>query len=62
MGFNQLVRSVGFALGSALGGLILSAGTPAGRLFPADGSYATAAWTGAALMALSAAASLMVPG
>jgi predicted MFS family arabinose efflux permease len=59
MGFNQVVRSTGFALGSALGGLILSAGTPAAHLFPADSAYTTAAWTGAALMAISAATTLL---
>jgi len=52
------VRSVGFAAGSAVGGLVLSAGTPAGHLSPADGAYATAAWTGAAVMAVTALATL----
>lgn len=59
MGFNQVVRSTGFALGSALGGLILAAGTPTAHLFPADSAYTTAAWTGVALMAVSAATSLI---
>jgi hypothetical protein len=59
MGVNQVVRSTGFALGSALGGLILSAGTPAGHLFPAGSAYTTAAWTGAALMAICAATVLL---
>jgi hypothetical protein len=59
MSFNQVVRSAGFSLGSALGGLILSAGTPAGRLFPADSAYTTAAWTGAAVMAVSAMTSFI---
>jgi predicted MFS family arabinose efflux permease len=58
MGFNQVVRSTGFALGSALGGLILAAGTPAAHLFPASSAYTTAAWTGAVLMAVSAATAL----
>ena len=48
MSFNQVVRSVGFSLGSAIGGLILAVGTPAASVFPADGAYTTAAWTGAA--------------
>lgn len=65
MSVNQVVRSAGFALGSAIGGLILSAGTAiggghgAGGLFPADGAYTTAAWAGAAVMAVSAATSLV---
>jgi predicted MFS family arabinose efflux permease len=62
MSFNQVVRSVGFSLGSALGGLVLAAGTSAGRVFPADGSYATAAWIGAAAMAVTATASLTLTG
>jgi len=60
MSVNQVVRGVGFSLGSALGGLVLAAGTPAGRLFPADGAYTVAAWIGVAIMAASAATSLAV--
>lgn len=59
MSFNQVVRSVGFSVGSAIGGLILAAGTPAGGLFPADSAYTTAAWTGAAVLAVSAVTSLI---
>ena len=51
MGVNQVVRSVGFSAGSALGGLILAAYTPAGHAFPAQSGYSTAAWLGAAAMA-----------
>ncbi len=51
MSFNQVVRSVGFSLGSAVGGLILAAGTDPGRVFPTDAAYAIAAWIGAATMA-----------
>jgi MFS family permease len=54
MSFNQVVRSGGFSVGSAVGGLILATGTRAGHLFPADGAYATAAWLGAAVMAVTA--------
>ena len=46
MSVNQVVRSVGFSIGSALGGLILAAHTTA--VFPRETGYATAAWTGAA--------------
>ena len=59
MGFNQVIRSTGFAFGSALGGLILAAGTPAAHPFPASSAYTTAAWAGAALMAVSAATALL---
>ena len=61
MSFNQVVRSVGFSLGSAVGGLVLSASrtprSPGGAgIFPANGSYTTAAWIGAGIMAISAIA------
>jgi predicted MFS family arabinose efflux permease len=58
MSFNQVVRSIGFAAGSAAGGLVLAAGTPAGHLSPSDGAYTTAAWIGAAVMAATALATL----
>ena len=54
MSFNQVVRSVGFSLGSAIGGLILATGTSAGRLAPADSAYTTAALAGMAAMAVAA--------
>jgi hypothetical protein len=61
MSFNQVVRSVGFSLGSAVGGLVLSA-RPSPRslggdaIFPVNSSYTTAAWIGAGIMAMSAVA------
>jgi predicted MFS family arabinose efflux permease len=53
MSFNYVVRSVGYSLGSALGGLVLAAGTATGRLFPADDAYTTAALVGVAAMAIT---------
>ena len=53
MSFNQVVRSVGFAVGSALSAFILSAYTPHGRAFPEAGGYGTAAWAGVAVMAVT---------
>ena len=58
MGFNQVVRSVGFSLGSAVGGLVLAAGTDAGHLFPTDSAYTAAALVGIAAMAVTAVTSL----
>ncbi|MEV4625038.1 MFS transporter [Micromonospora sp. NPDC049523] len=58
MSFNYVVRSVGYSLGSALGGLILAAGTDSGQLFPNDGAYTTAALIGIAAMAITAVTSL----
>lgn len=48
MSVNQVVRSVGFSLGSATGGLTLAAGTT--TQFPTDTAYTTASWIGAAVM------------
>jgi predicted MFS family arabinose efflux permease len=53
MGVNQVVRSVGFSLGSTLSALILAACTPAGAVFPARGGYVTVTWAGAAVTALA---------
>jgi predicted MFS family arabinose efflux permease len=50
MGINQVVRSVGFSAGSALGGLILAAYTYSGQAFPTQRGYSTAAWIGATAM------------
>ena len=49
MSVNQVVRSVGFSIGSALGGLILAAHTT--NVFPHEAGYSTAAWTGVATTA-----------
>jgi predicted MFS family arabinose efflux permease len=58
MSFNQVVRSVGFSLGSAISGLVLAAGTGTGHLFPANSAYTTAALAGIAAMTVTAIASL----
>jgi predicted MFS family arabinose efflux permease len=60
MSFNQVVRSVGFSLGSAIGGLVLAAGTGTGHVFPTDGAYTTAALVGVAAMAVAAMTSLVL--
>jgi predicted MFS family arabinose efflux permease len=46
MSVNQVVRSAGFSIGSAIGGLILAAHTT--DVFPQGAGYAGAAWAGAA--------------
>ncbi|GAA1939388.1 MFS transporter [Kitasatospora viridis] len=58
MSFNYVVRSVGYSLGSALGGLVLAAGTATGHLFPDDGAYTSAALIGVAAMAITTVAAL----
>ncbi len=58
MSFNYVVRSVGYSLGSAVGGLVLAAGTDTGHLFPNDSAYTTAALIGVAAMAITTMTSL----
>ncbi|WP_328334671.1 MFS transporter [Kribbella sp. NBC_00382] len=58
MSFNYVVRSVGYALGSAIGGLVLATGTATGNLFPNDAAYTTAALVGVAAMAITMLTSL----
>lgn len=58
MSVNQVVRSVGFSIGSALGGLLLAAHTPAGQFAPTGTGYATAAWTAAGLAVVATALGL----
>lgn len=53
MGVNQVVRSIGFSLGSTLSALLLAAHTPAGAVFPADAGFTATAWIGAAVTALA---------
>ncbi len=59
MSFNGVVRSVGFSIGSALGGLTLAAYIPAGATFPDPAGYTTAAWLGAAAMAVTIVVALI---
>ncbi|WP_435209665.1 MFS transporter [Micromonospora sp. bgisy143] len=58
MSVNYVVRSVGYSLGSAVGGLILATGTGPGRLFPDDRAYTTAALVGIGAMAITTLTSL----
>ena len=58
MSFNQVVRAVGFSIGSALGGLTLAAYTATDAKFPAESGYTTASWLGAAAMVVTVAAAL----
>lgn len=60
MSFNQVVRAVGFSVGSALGGLILAAYTPPAATFPANSGYTAAAWMGAAAMSVTILVTLLL--
>jgi predicted MFS family arabinose efflux permease len=60
MSFNYVVRSVGYSLGSAIGGLVLAGGTDTGHIFPNDSAYTTAALVGIATMAITTMACLVL--
>jgi predicted MFS family arabinose efflux permease len=60
MSVNQVVRSVGFSLGSALSGLVLAAHTAPGSFAPTDSGYSTAAWTAAALALLTTVLAVVI--
>ncbi|MBT2209318.1 MFS transporter [Actinomadura sp. NEAU-AAG7] len=60
MSFNQVVRSVGFSVGSALGGLVLEAHTGSGATFPDEAGYTVAALAGAAAMAVTILITLLL--
>ncbi|KIM17643.1 hypothetical protein QV65_03520 [Rhodococcus erythropolis] len=53
MSVNQVVRSVGFSIGSAASGVILAAHTVTGSFSPTNSGYSTAAWTACALALLT---------
>ena len=55
MSLNQVLRYVGFALGSALTATVLAAATPSGAAAPAAGGYTTLAVVGVAVCATTAA-------
>jgi predicted MFS family arabinose efflux permease len=55
MSVNQVVRAVGFSVGSAFSALVLAAHTPVGNFVSTDAGYTTAAWVAAALAVVSIA-------
>ena len=62
-GFYQVVRSIGFSLGSALVASILAAHELAGSGLPDEQGYVVAAWIGTGACALAALwAALLTPG
>jgi MFS family permease len=62
MGFYQVLRSIGLALGSAVSGAILASNTHGGSEFPAVGGYRTALVVGAVLCLVTAVMSYVLPG
>lgn len=57
MGLYQVIRYVGFSLGSAFVASILASHTPDGGVFPTEDGYVMAMWIGAGVCALSAVVS-----
>ena len=62
MGFYQVVRYIGFSLGSALAASIIAGHTSPGRAFPAEGGYTTGLWVAAAICVVAATLAWVLPG
>jgi MFS family permease len=61
MSLNQVLRYVGFAVGSALTATVLAAATPAGASSPGGGGYGTIAWIGLAVCLATAVLTWVIP-
>jgi predicted MFS family arabinose efflux permease len=62
MGFYQVVRYIGFSLGSAVAASILAAHTPAGAHLPNELGFETALWAGAGACVAAALVAWILPG
>jgi predicted MFS family arabinose efflux permease len=62
MGFYQVVRYVGFSVGSALTAAILAGHTPSGRPLPTESGYTLVLWIAPVVCVAAAAASWLVAG
>jgi predicted MFS family arabinose efflux permease len=61
MSFNQVLRYVGYAIGSALSATILAAHTPTGRALPLAGGYEVVAVLGSVVLTVAAVVSFLLP-
>ncbi|MGA5816863.1 MFS transporter [Kitasatospora sp. NPDC094028] len=61
VGFNQLLRTIGYSTGSALCGAILQAHTAPGRTLPADSGYRDAALIGCAVWVVIGLTTIVLP-
>ncbi|WP_205863384.1 MFS transporter [Planosporangium thailandense] len=61
MSFNQVLRYVGYATGSALSAAMLAAHTPDGHRYPSASGYTVAALLGATLWLMSLVAGVLLP-
>ncbi len=62
MSLNQVLRYVGFAVGSALSATVLEASTPAGQAFPGTGGYAAIGVIGVGTCVVLALVTAVLPG
>jgi hypothetical protein len=62
MSLNQVLRYVGFAVGSALTATVLAAATPTGAASPGSTGYGTIAGIGLVVCLLTAAVTWLIPG
>jgi predicted MFS family arabinose efflux permease len=62
MSFNQVLRYIGYSMGSALSGTVLEAHTPAGHRLPLERGYDVAALIGCGVLIVAAAASFLLGG
>jgi predicted MFS family arabinose efflux permease len=61
-GFYQVVRYIGFSLGSALAASVLASETPAGSQLPRLAGYTTVIWIGIAICVAAAVLAWAMPG
>jgi MFS family permease len=62
MGFYQVVRYIGFSIGSALTAAVLASETPAAAQFPRQAGFTTIAWIGIGICVASAILGWVLPG
>lgn len=61
IGFNQVARTIGVTIGSALCGVVLAAATPVRAAVPSDRGYTVAALIGAGVLLVTAIAGVLAP-
>jgi hypothetical protein len=62
MSLNQVLRYIGFAVGSALSATVLEAATPRGETFPGSDGYAAIGIIGVAACVALAVLTAALPG
>ncbi|MFD3452797.1 MFS transporter [Streptomyces sp. NPDC058691] len=62
IGFNQVLRYVGFTTGSALSAVVLESRTPSGTVLPEAGGYTVAAVLGVVICAAAIVTAIVLPG